>query len=214
MKEQNHFLIAAPRLPKEPAAVKPAGPVQDDDSYSDCLIEHGAFSGEARHVNFLRAALRGVRFEASLRAAEFEDVLFEGCDLSNVDLSDAILLRTAFVDCRMTGVNFSGAVLRDTAFENSMTKYASFRFARFDRAAFTGCNCTSADFEEVSFTKTRFAQTSLRQVQMSGTALANIDLTSCDIDGLGARPEDLRGAVLTPEQAITAAKIIGVVIRF
>jgi uncharacterized protein YjbI with pentapeptide repeats len=211
--KQIHFSIAPPKVPAKIKFVEPAESLHDDDIYSDCLIERCIFSGDVRRLNIARAKFLSVRFEATLPATEFEDVIFEGCDLSNVNFSDAILLRTAFINCRMTGVNFSGAVLKDTDMENSMVKYANFHFARFDRAAFTECNCTNTDFGEATFGRMKFVQTDLRQSQMSGTSLADIDFTSCDIDGLGARPEDLRGVILSADQAITAAKIIGVIIR-
>ena len=209
-----HFTVVQPRLPTELKTVKPAEPPRDDDSYSDCLIERCGFPGPARRLSITRARLRNVRFGAALPAAELEDVIFDSCDLSNVDFSDAILLRTVFMNCRMTGVNFGGAVLRDTALENSMAEYANFRFARLDRVSFTGCGCANADFGEASFDRVRLERTDLRQAQMSGTCLTDIDFTSCEIDGLGARPENLRGAIFSADQAVTAAKIIGITIRF
>lgn len=210
---QIHSSIAGPRVPAEMRIMKTAGSLHDDNTFSDCLFECCIFSGEARRLSITRAKLQSVRFEAALPAAEFEDVIFEGCDLSNVNFSDAILLRTAFINCRMTGINFGGAVLRNTVLKSVMASYANFHFARFDRAAFTECNCANTDFGEASLSRVQFVRTDLRQSQMSGTSLADIDFTSCDIDGLGARPEDLRGAIFSAEQSITAAKIIGVIIR-
>lgn len=205
--------IARPRVPVGIGAMPAPEILRDDDSFSDSLFRHCTFSGQARRVSITRVKLQNVQFKAMLPAVECEDVILEGCDLSNVDFSDAILLRVAFINCRMTGVNFSGAGWRDTVMENSMASYANFRFTHFTRALFAGCNCANTDFEEVSFDRVRFVRTDLRQAQMSGTPLAGIDFTGCDIDGLGARPENLRGAIFSAGQAVTAAKIAGVVIR-
>lgn len=209
MKNQN---IAKPCLPSELEPINITG-LHDDDSFTDCLIERCTLIGAAKCLNIERALIRGVKFEAQLRAAEFEDVVFENCDLSNVDLSDAILLRVSFINCRMTGINFSGAALKSLTFENDISDYANFHFARIEKALFSGCNCKAADFAEVIFTKVQFSDTNLTKAQMSGSSLCGIDFTSCDINGLGARPENLRGAVLSSEQAVTAAQIIGVIIR-
>ena len=208
------FSAARPKQPLEPQLLKPIGSLHDDDDYKDCLMEHGVLSGKAQHVSLTRVKLQGMRFDAALPSLELEDVLFEGCDLSNAVFSDSFLLRVAFLNCRMIGVDLSGATLRDTEFNHNVLQYANFRFSRLKRALFDGCNCSEADFSGMSLEKIQFLQTDLRKVQMSGTPLANIDFTSCEIDGLGARPEDLRGAVFSPEQAITAAKILGVEIRF
>lgn len=214
MARQEQYAVAEPKLPGALAVREITGGLHDDDMISDCVIERCVLSGKAQRLGVARAMLRGVRVAAEMHAAEFEDVVFDGCDLSNVNLGDAILLRVCFRHCRMTGADFSGAVLRDCAVEDGAAQYANFRFARFERASFTGCGCADGDFGGASFRHVRFAATDLRRAQMSGVSLDGIDFTSCDIDGLGARPEDLRGAVFTPEQAVTAAKILGVQIRF
>ncbi len=214
MSDIHHMTAARPKLPAELPVIRVAGPCGDDDLFADGRIESCAFTGRARRVSFTRVCLRSVRFQAALPAAEMEDVQFDGCDLSNVDWSDAILVRVVFRNCRMTGVNFSGASLKDVVWENGAAEYANFRFARLERADFTGCNCRSADFGQAAFSRVRFDRSNLQQAQFSGVPLCGMDFTSCGIDGLGARPEDLRGAILSPEQAVTAAQIIGVRIRF
>lgn len=214
MNNQGGFSIARPKEPVEPQILKLCGPLHDDDSYQDRLMEHGVLSGKARCVSMTRVRLQDMRFDAVLPSLELEDVLFEGCDLSNAVFSDAILLRVAFQNCRMTGIDLSGAVMKDTRFRSSVLPYANLRFTRFERASFVECNCSESDFGEASLGKMQFMGTDLRKAQMSGTSLKGIDFTTCNIDGLGSRPEDLRGAIFSPEQAITAAKIIGVEIRF
>lgn len=213
MNGQNDLPAAQPRLPAQLLS-RPAGPVRDDDGLADCQIGPGAIPGGARRVSITRVRCRAVRLAGALPAAEMEDVVWDGCDLSNVDLSDAILLRVVFRNCRMTGVNFSGAALRDVSFEDDALPYGNFRFARMERTDFLRCNCSRADFLQLAPAKARFVHTDLRQAQMAGTSLAGLDLTTCNIDGLGARPEDLRGVILSAEQAVTAAKIVGVEIRF
>lgn len=209
---KNQDCVLKPQLPRELNPLN-IGALNDDDSFSDCLIEHCALSGGANRLNIERAKICGIRFAMPLHAAEFEDVAFENCDLSNVDLSDSILLRVSFSNCRMTGVNFSGAAFKNAIFENSMLCYADFHFSRFEKAVFSHCNCKESDFAQANLSKFQFRDTDLQKAQMSGTPLSGIDFTSCDINGLGARPENLRGAVFSPEQAVTAAKVLGIIIR-
>lgn len=203
-----------PQISENLPVLEPSGPLRDGDSFSGCRMEHCAFTGEARGLSLAGARLRNVRFGAALPAAEFEDVVFECCDFSNADLRDAILWRAVFLNCKMTGVNLSGAALKDTRMDRGVLQYANFHFGRLERVAFAGCNCSDADFAESVFKNVEFAGSDLRRAQMSGTALAGIDFTTSDIDGMGARPDDLRGSILTAAQAVTAAKIMGVTIRF
>lgn len=208
------FHIKPPRIPLNLSFAEPKTPLNDEDSYSDCYMEHCIFAGGVRGLNITGARLRNVRFEAALNAAEFEDVIFDCCDFSNVDFQDSILGRTLFQNCKMTGVSFSGATLKDTRLEGDILHYANFHFGRLERVAFTGCNCMNADFAEASLKNVCFTDTDLRRAQMSGTSLSGIDFTTSEIEGLGARPEDLKGSILSPGQAITAAKIMGITIRF
>lgn len=209
---KNQDFVFRPRIARE---LKTAyvNKLNNDDIFKDCMIERCTLSGITKFLNMERTCLRNVTFEASLRAAEFEDVVFEGCDLSNVDLSDAILLRVSFINCRMTGVNFSGATFKDITFENNLLNYSNFHFAHFEKTIFLECSCKEADLAEAIFSKIQFSDTNLQKAQLSGTPLSGVDFTSCNIDGLCARPEDLRGAVFSFEQAVTAAQILGIVIR-
>ncbi|MEE0782632.1 MAG: hypothetical protein U0M41_02200 [Negativibacillus sp.] len=40
-----------------------------------------------------------------------------------------------------------------------------------------------------------------------------MDLRSCELDGFRLAPQDLKGAIVTPEQAMMLAGFLGVVIR-
>ena len=98
--------IKPPQMPTNLSLVETRTPLSDEDIYSDCCMDRCVFTGKVRSLNIARARLRNVRFETSLPAAEFEDVVFDRCDLSNVDFRDAILWRIVFQNCKMTGVNF------------------------------------------------------------------------------------------------------------
>ena len=50
-------------------------------------------------------------------------------------------------------------------------------------------------------------------MEFSGTNLKGIDLTSCEIDGIGARIEDLNGVIVSPEQAISLSGLMGIVVK-
>ena len=48
---------------------------------------------------------------------------------------------------------------------------------------------------------------------MSGTKLNGIDFSNADIEGLSIRVEDLFGAIVSPAQAISLSKKMGLVIK-
>ena len=49
--------------------------------------------------------------------------------------------------------------------------------------------------------------------QLLHTSLNGMDLRSCELDGFRLAPQDLKGAIVTPEQAMMLAGFLGVVIR-
>jgi uncharacterized protein YjbI with pentapeptide repeats len=186
----------------------------DDGIYSDCVCRANLSGQTAQRATFRNMAFKNARFNgASLCGADIGDIRFENCDLSNLDLNGAMIYRAVFTGCRITGVDLSSSRLRNIVFENCGGKYANFRFAHIENAVFKNCSMQGTEFQSAAIIKTVFNGDDLRQAQMSGVPLSGIDLSSCEIDGLGTRPEDLRGAIISPEQAVTAAKIIGMTIK-
>lgn len=59
------------------------------------------------------------------------------------------------------------------------------------------------------------ARTSLRAARLLHTPLMGLDLTGCELDGIAVSDTnaELRGAVVTMEQAAMLAKRLGVVIK-
>ncbi len=51
------------------------------------------------------------------------------------------------------------------------------------------------------------------QADLTGAKLRGTDFRGADIEGITVRAEDLRGAVVTPAQAIELARLLGIVIR-
>lgn len=174
----------------------------------------GAAAANAERLTIRRAVLRGVDFSKKhLRSIDVLDVRFENCNFSNADICEASICRTQFIGCKMVGAAIAQAWIKDTAFSNCTADYINFRFTQFNKVCFKDCRLQTADFQSAKLEKTILTGSDLRKAQMSGVSLAGIDFRSCDIDGIGARPENLRGAIILPEQAQTAAKVIGMIIK-
>ena len=58
-----------------------------------------------------------------------------------------------------------------------------------------------------------FLSSNLQQVEFSGTTLKGIDLTSSEIDGMGARIEDLNGVIVSTDQAASLSRLMGVIVK-
>ena len=89
--------IETPKIPKEiPAITLPNEEMQPEDSFhtgliSDCIIDNQS----AYKVAFDKVIFRNVTFtRISMKDIELTDVIFEKCDLSNVDFGEATIHRT------------------------------------------------------------------------------------------------------------------------
>src|SRR5699024_2176226 len=82
-----------------------------DSQYEDVIFQGGVVSGEIlKHVYFSRVHFKNVTFEAVVfEQLELVDCVFDGCNISNTEMMDAIIHRTAFNDAKLVGANFSGS---------------------------------------------------------------------------------------------------------
>jgi len=208
--------ITAPGIPENLAEDELTGTDFTDD---EVISEHrsaGTFIEDvsADHISLERSVFEGCTFRnVSFRGIDMKDVRFTDCNLSNVDFGRAIIHKTVFSGCNLTGIDLREATFRSVVFENCIARYSFFRSSDFDRAAFRSCRLENADFQQTGLTRMFFSMSNLTQIQLSGTPLKGIDLCTCNIDGLGARMEDLTGAVVSPAQAVELAKMMGVIVK-
>ncbi|GAU78322.1 pentapeptide repeat-containing protein [Fusibacter sp. 3D3] len=215
-KKAKEIKINVPQIPKSLHAVS----VDEIGFESEELIEsidcfEGRLENQEKDCVYIRKSIfkdisfKGTRFHR----LDLQDVIFENCDFSNVDFTDSIIHKTVFKGCKITGANFSNTTLMNVKLENCNGKYANFRFAQIKKSAFENSNLDLSDYQNAVFDEVWLEKTSFRESQCSGAKLNGLDFRTCDIEGLGARIEDLKGIVITAVQAVSIARILGVVIK-
>ena len=70
-----------------------------------------------------------------------------------------------------------------------------------------------ADIYSATLTDVSFAGCNIDRVQLTGTKLAGIDLSTCQFNQMALTLNDLRGCIVAPAQVVTLATIFGVVIK-
>jgi len=215
-KERKRPRPLLPRLPKELIVEECSNYIFEDEDlvyekiFEGCEIENQ----EADKANFKQVVFKNVVFRDDLfRGADMEDVRFENCDLSNIDLSQAILYRCEFENCKMVGANLSEAAFHNTTISRCNASYSNLRFLSCKRVEIRQSIFDFADFQSAKFVDLGFEDTSLRECQMSGSSLCGIDMRTCDIEGIGIRMEDIKGAVVTPIQAVSLSRLMGLMIK-
>lgn len=189
--------------------------IEDEEDFryiyvSDCIIQNEA----ARHVSFSGVRFNKVGFrDLELSSLDLTDVIFENCDLSNINFSGAIIHRVEFINCKLVGLNLSNATLQNVSIKQCNGRFAFMRFIQMKQVILEECVFENSDFQNSDFTKVIFKECDFKLSQMSGTSLSGIDFSDSNIEGIGVRIEDVRGAIISPVQAVDFAKLLGLVIK-
>lgn len=206
----------SPKIPTNPDIVDvSAMSFQDEDSLENCEVSGGAVEEQTavrlsfRLSRFNRVVFREVVFEQ----IDLMDVSFVGCNLANADFERAVIHRVAFIECNLMGMNFGSATLRNVVFQNCNLDFSSFRVSDMENVVFEDCRMRRADMQQSRVVLSEFRQCSLKEFQMHGTPARGLDFSTCDIDGLGIRTEELSGATVSPEQAVYLARKIGLIVK-
>jgi uncharacterized protein YjbI with pentapeptide repeats len=169
-------------------------------------------SGE--RATFEGVVIAGGTF-AETRVAEMRwmDVRCERCDISLVEWTAAKLTRVELVDCRMSGARWVGAELEDVRFVSCQLDYAIFSGARFRRVAFEKCRLRDADFGGADLTGTIFSETELQSVDFGAAKLEGADVRTSTLRDVRLTSRDVRGLVVTRDQAAVLAQLFGLVVK-
>ena len=211
---KKNYGLEAPKLPKVLDEI-PYKDLQSDDffemgMFKDTMIENR----KATKVTFDNFRFESVTMtETSLHFLELTDVIFERCDLSNLDFSNATIHRTEFRNCKIIGIDLTEATLRNVLFHNCIGDFANFRYANFKQVLFEESSLRSADFYSSTFLKVYMQQCNLDAVQLSATKLDGMDLSNCEFTVLGVGIEDIKGCTISKEQASVFANLFGLIVK-
>ena len=208
--------IKAPKLPKVlPPAALPGDMPAYGETYSqpeyqrldlaDSAIERLHFET----VIFTQAILTSTRFE-NLR---LEDVRLAGCNLANAAWPKASCVRAEFIGCRMTGFATQEAIFGDTIFRDCKLDLAQFYQVKMPGVRFEDSPLTGTDFRKSDLTGVAFVRCDLSNTDFTGATLAGADLRGCQIDGMRAGPDELRGAIVDEVQALALVRAMGITVE-
>lgn len=164
------------------------------------------------------ASFEATRFShVSMRASHFPglallDVRLEGCDLANADLYKASLQRVEFIACRLVGLKASEAEFHDVLFKECKGEFALFRSATFKSVRFESCDLAESDFAGADLSGVLFSRCNLTRCDMAGAKLPGADFRGSNIEGLKVGLAELQGAIVDPSQALSFARLLGLVV--
>lgn len=178
-------------------------------------IKDGAFADmDLSKVRFREVLFENCTFNhGSFIGTEFIDVVFNACDLSNSDFSDGYFNRCQFMGCKGVGINLINANLQQVTIAGSNFKYANFSTTKLKNVHVVGSDISKASITECKLSNLVLEDVKLISISFFQTPLKGIDFTKSQIDGLVVSGGELRGAIVSADQATELAKLLGVVVK-
>jgi uncharacterized protein YjbI with pentapeptide repeats len=180
-----------------------------------CRVERCALAketGERVHFDGVQV-VAAVLTESKLHFVSWIDVLCERCDLSIIDWPKAKLTRVELRGCRVTGAKVLEGEFDNVRFVDCHLEYASFPAARFRQVSFEQCRLKEADFSGADLAGTMFTECDLDGVDFCRAKLQGADISASTFREIEVGAGDVRGLVVSREQATGLSRLLGLVIR-
>ncbi|MFC0233714.1 pentapeptide repeat-containing protein [Vagococcus entomophilus] len=168
---------------------------------------------DTSQVYFQQTLLNKCLFSGShFTRFECMDVIFNHCDLSNVEWIGGSFHRIIFKNCKLTGCNFAESTLRDCQFIDCMMDYCSFNYTTMKSVSFQENSLKDSEFSEVTWQHLFFYKNKLTGSTWFQTKLAGLNFSTCTFEQIILSKELLRGLTVNQEQAITIALGFGLLL--
>ena len=180
----------------------------------DLYFDHVTFPAENfEQVRFRNCTLDHCRMGGL--AAEHSDwhgVVFRDCDLSNLNLGDAVLSQVRFEDCKLVGANLSACGLHGVEFVRCNLSYSNFSLCQGRDLSFVECGLQGANLSQWRMGPWQVQACDLRGCNVFHNSLKGIYLADSQVEGILCTLEDLKGARVSPVQACQLASLMGLVV--
>jgi len=199
---------------RRPSAPPPRDEVRDADWYARELTAEGHVDVAFIDVDMTEAVNVG---------SVFEDCMFRGVRFNVSTHTNAAFLRCTFSGCSFFDATFTGCKLVGSTFTR-----CSFSSTKVEGGDWSFVSLEDADLRTASFTDVRMREVDLGGVRADGAVLRNVDLSGAslratsfvgadlrgsDLSTIDPSAVELRGAVVTWEQAAQIATALGLDVR-
>lgn len=208
--------IKSPKFPKQPLEKG----LSEDSLFDRIYCAQRELSRDdftalvAERATFDQVQFQQVRLEKThFKKAQVLDSCFTVCDFANAEWPEASLSRVELLGCHLTGWQCSEAQFQDVLFKECRGSFAQFAFAALKAVRFENCELSEVNFLNVDLSSVTFVNCDLNHADLTGTKLANVDLRSCKIDGVRVGPQELKGAIIDPNQAVAFVRSMGITVK-
>ena len=119
-----------------------------------------------------------------------------------------------FINCNLASTNFYSSIFEDVCFKSCNFKNAIFDDSSLKKVKIDECNFKYASCINLKLLNTYMLNSDFSLCNFSNTSLKNIDFTTSVLDGITLYPNDLKGVILTQNQALEFIKLLGIIIKW
>lgn len=143
----------------------------------------------------------------------FNNVTFEKVDLSNTSFDNCGLHNCKFIDCKMVGVIINNCTIKNTTFETIIGRYMGISYTRLTDVVIKDSDLFEARFMDLKLIRFSLENVHLGKAEFNMVSLANIDLSTCNIENFLIDPKCLKGTILNYSQIINLVPLLGIKIK-
>lgn len=180
--------------------------------YMDLRFENRTISVDFP-AEFNGCVFERVKFVGDFKKCQFIDCLLEHCDLSNIDLEGSRFHRVKMTGCKGLGVRFSKSKGQYVTIEESILNYGEFADVDFQDMVVKKCDFSQGSFLNSNLQRIQLHGIDLSFTDFSDTPLKGLDIADCKIDQIRISPHCLRGLIVSSDQAVALAALLGIVVK-
>lgn len=182
--------------------------IEPNTRYESCLIYQDHALVKCEQVMFSKCEFE---IDACDRA-EFLDVIFDRCDLSNQSLQKSYLYRCEFRACKLMASEIYDSKVKDVLFKDTMMNFMNLSQSSFENVVFETCRLNESTLMMAKYKNMKFKDCELTGLNLTDTRCNNLDLTSCTFDTIVYTPGLIKGMRIRADQASALIGYLGLII--
>lgn len=164
-------------------------------------------------MRFSECKFDHVTFTGSMRSLDLADVIFDGCDLSNVNFSESGLRRVLFRHCRLVGTDCSLSSFQHVQMEGCRCTYLNLNGAVLKHVSLSACDFTDASVNDCRVSDLRLSENVFVHTEFLSTPLKDLDFSDSEMHGISVNPQSVSGMIVNASQAVELVSLLGIVVK-